>query len=592
MRRFLASVVFTGIILASLAPPASAQAPTPKVTISGLFDQVTSMGKNFYDGNLARNSDHEWYARTRFRPDFEFSVGRVKAVLGLEIDLQYGQSGANDGGFPGNNTGFPGGPPSQGTPTGGAKVNANGNLDLNTDVGGMIEIKWIYTEFPLTGTDSLLPFIPVETMARAGGQPFANLATYKLATFAASDFAGLSTITTFLPNLRSNLTWVIVEDQLAGSNRLAGSQTRTFRGEDYALIFSPEYTPFKGLDLKPLYSWFHADGITSFYARRNLVNVRSVPALTIGGVAVPGTTILGAAASMGSAPCPAPACANAGDPTYHENRHTIGIDARWRMGPFGLDPTFFYQWGRMDSQAFDDGPGANGLVSKKVTADLSAFFFDIIASYQLGPLLLELRGDYSTGNKARDNLAKGIRYFQPLTTDGIYYAGWAQIMALGVDYFNGVSSGGMGSNIGYDRYGRAQLGLRATYTFIPQLSVYGVVSPTWTAEKVDTDTNSGLVPGAVGLTVGRTTVSNNSWVSGDSRYLGTEADLGFTWRFAPNAAFDLVGAWLFAGAAQDTAECQQVSSTVPTAGTCANGRVVKKDAKDAYTLAARVRLAF
>ena len=580
MRRFLATAVFAVIILAMLAPPGLAQAPTPKVTISGLFDQVTSMGRNFYDGNLARDSDREWYARTRFRPDFEFAVGRVKAVLGLEIDLQYGQSGSNDGGFPGNNTGLPGG---LGLATGGAKVNANGNLDLNTDVGGMIEIKWIYTEFPLTGKDSLLPFIPVETMARAGGQPFANLATYKLATYAASDFPGVSAVTTLAPNIKTNLAWVIVEDQLAGSNRPAGSQTRTGRGEDYALIVSPEYTPFKGLDLKPLYSWFHADGITHIAARRNLVNPRS-----FGAVAGPGTAVLGSPGSMGSAPCPlGVACGNAGDPTYHEDRHTIGFDARWRVGPFGLDPTIFYQWGRMDSQAFDQGPGANGTVSKKVTADLSAFFVDIIGSYQLGPLLLELRGDYSTGNKARDNLAKGIRYFQPLTTDGIYYAGWAQIMALGVDYFNGVSMGGMGSYVGYDRYGRAQLGFRATYTFAPPFSVYAVVSPTWTAEKVDTDTNSGLVPGAVGLTVARTTVSSNSWVSGDSNYLGTETNLGLTWRFAPNAAFDLVGAWLFAGDALNTAECVGGAP-----GTCAGGTVVKKDAKDAYTLAARVRLAF
>src|SRR2546428_11281605 len=236
MRRFLATAVFAVIILAMLAPPGLAQAPTPKVTISGLFDQVTSMGKNFYDGNLARNSDHEWYARTRFRPDFEFAVGRVKAVLGLEIDLQYGQSGSNDGGFPGNNTGLPGG---QGLATGGAKVNTNGNLDLNTDVGGMIEIKWIYTEFPLTGKDSLLPFIPVETMARAGGQPFANLATYKLATYAASDFAGVSAVTTVGPDLRSNLAWVIVEDQLAGANR-GNPSLKITRGEGYSLVFSPE----------------------------------------------------------------------------------------------------------------------------------------------------------------------------------------------------------------------------------------------------------------------------------------------------------------------------------------------------------------
>src|SRR5215813_14505667 len=121
MRRFLVTAVLTLVTLVALAPPGFAQAPTPKVTISGLFDQITSMGRNTYDGNLTRNSDSEWYARTRFRPDFEFSVGRVKAVLGLEIDLMYGQSGSNDGGFPFNNTGLPGG---GGQVLGGAKVNA------------------------------------------------------------------------------------------------------------------------------------------------------------------------------------------------------------------------------------------------------------------------------------------------------------------------------------------------------------------------------------------------------------------------------------------------------------------------------------
>src|SRR5262249_57627919 len=131
MRRFAGIAIFAVFAPLVFAASAFAQAPTPKVTLSGLFDQVTSMGRNFYDANFARNSDSEWYARTRFRPDFEFAVGRVKAVLGLEIDLQYGQSGANDGGFPGNNTGFPGGPPSPGTPTGGAKVNANAPPPIN-----------------------------------------------------------------------------------------------------------------------------------------------------------------------------------------------------------------------------------------------------------------------------------------------------------------------------------------------------------------------------------------------------------------------------------------------------------------------------
>src|SRR2546427_11569545 len=132
MRRFIVPAVLAFVILAMLAPPGFAQAPAPKVTITGLFDQITSMGRNTYDGNLTRNSDKEWYARTRFRPDIEFAVGRVKAVLGLELDLQYGQSGTNDGGFPGNNSGSAGGFGSSqlgaangGQPPG-CKVNTNG----------------------------------------------------------------------------------------------------------------------------------------------------------------------------------------------------------------------------------------------------------------------------------------------------------------------------------------------------------------------------------------------------------------------------------------------------------------------------------
>src|SRR5215475_7968563 len=261
MPKFGITAAFAFVLLAMLAPPGFAQAPAPKVTISGLFDQITSMGRNIYDGNATRTSDTEWYGRTRFRPDFEFAVGRVRAVLGIEIDLAYGQMGTNDAGFPNNNTGT----------TSGCKGNTNGCLDINTDVGGMIEIKWVYTEFPLTGKDSLLPFIPVETMARAGGQPFDTLAQYKLAQYANGDFAGVSAITSFTPNIKTNLAYVIIEDQLAGANR-GNPSLKTGRGEDYALIFSPEFTPFKGLDLKPLYSWFHADGQTSGSARRNLVN--------------------------------------------------------------------------------------------------------------------------------------------------------------------------------------------------------------------------------------------------------------------------------------------------------------------------------
>ena len=541
MRRRHAVVACIVIVLGMLAPPALAQAPAPKVTITGLVDQVTSLGRNFYDGNYARTSDREWYARTRFRPDFTFEVGRTKAVLGLEIDLQYGQGAATDGGFPGNVTG-----------ASGHRVSSNGGLDLNTDVGGVIEVKWIYTEFDLTGKDSLLPFIPVATVARAGGQPFASLATYKAGAYATGDFAGVSAVTTWAPNVKTNLAFVMVEDELAGGNR-GGALARTTRGDDFAVVFSPEVLPLKGLDVKPLYSFFHAEGLTSGSARRGATN-----RLTVGG------NVNVAAAVGGGNPN--------GATDHHENRHTIGFDARWRSGPFWFDPMVLYQFGTRDNQCACPTAGG-GFVTRKVEADASAWLIDLQGGLGLGPLLLEARAIYSTGNKARDNLSRSVRYFEVLDADTSYYTGWAHIVSKSVieDYNVGAQNGGLVTNIGYDRYGRVQLGVKVTYSFTPQLSLAGIVNPTWTAETVDTDT------GTTGFT--RTIVSDRSFVKGDSRYIGTDADLWLTWRFAPNTTFDLVGAYLFAGGALDTTELL-------------NGVPQQREAQDAHLVAARVRFSF
>src|SRR5262245_1158173 len=368
MRRGLVTAVLAFVILAMLAPPVFAQAPAgppaPKVTITGTFDQITSAGRNIYDGDFARDGEREWYARTRFRPDFEFPVGRTKAVLGIELDLNYGQTGSNDGGFPGNSSGqacgFSGGCKGAGS--------AGGGLDINTDVAGLFEIKWIYTEFDLTGKDSLLPFIPVLTVARAGGQPFGTIANYKV-YYANGDFAGLDLYTTFTPDIKNHFAYVIVEDQLAGGNRLPATATttqqRTSRGEDYAFIISPEFTPTKGLDLKPMFSWFHADGLTSGSSRRNATNLRTVGNTMNSGLATGGQTNAAPVAGLGTTA--------AGDATNHEERYTMGLDARWRIGAFGLDPTISYQWGNYDTQA----QKTNGTVGK-VNGDASAWLFDVI----------------------------------------------------------------------------------------------------------------------------------------------------------------------------------------------------------------------
>src|SRR5436853_48805 len=207
MRRTVAVVACLVAILGFLAPAAFAQAPAPKVTINGLFDQITSAGANLYDGDFSRRNDREWYARTRFRPDFTFEVGRTKAVFGMEMDIVYGATGNCTGGE---------------NKAGAACINekngSSSGSSLNTDVSGIVEFKWLYTEFDLTGKDSLMPFIPVSTVARTGLQPFATLGTYR-ATYTAGDFPGVSAITTWAPNLKTNLAFVQIDEQLAGNSR-------------------------------------------------------------------------------------------------------------------------------------------------------------------------------------------------------------------------------------------------------------------------------------------------------------------------------------------------------------------------------------
>ena len=544
MRKFLVTAVFAFVTVAMLAPPVLAQAPAPKVTITGLIDQVTSASANVQDSSFGRTSDREWYATTRFRPDIVFEVGRTKAVLGLEIDLTYGQTTGCSGG-PGKVATSGSCAPLAGTNSIYPNQHAGNTADagLNTDVTGVIEIKWAYTEFDLTGKDSFLPMIPVPTVARAGLQPFAGLANYKVA-YANGDFAGVSAVTTFAPNLKTNIAYVMVEDEIAGADRGAAGAKNT-RGNDFAIIISPEYTVFKGLDVKPLYSFFYAEGTTSGNARRGAADVHIVGGTTSG------------AAAFGNV-------SNAnGSPAFHENRHTFGADASWRMGPWGLDPTIYYQWGTRDVEAIDlDGR------TKRLETKMSSWLFDAIGSYQLGPLLLEARGVYSTGNKARDNLSRKIYYFEPLDLDTSYYATWTSILGLGVDYKSGCSAGtlGMCTNVGYDRYGRAQLGARATYALTPALSGWVAVNPTWSAEKVDTNTSAT-----------RTHITGP--IEGDSRYIGTESSIGFTWKFAPNVAFDWSGAYLAAGKALDTGELL-------------NGVLTKRKADDGYLASARLRLSF
>jgi len=230
MKRTSLAVLMLALALVALAAPmAFAQAPAPKVTINGLIDNVTSYSQNIanYNGGVLNRHDSMWYYRTRGRFDIIGEVGKAKGVLGLELDHVFGQAGSND-----STIVNAGAASATAVQTG---FGTDGSFDLNTDSRGIIEIKWLYVEFPV-------PLIPVPTTARLGAQPFGALANYKLAVYATGDFPGVSITSQITPNFKFVATYVQVEENLAGTQTKSnlgivgtGLSTQT-RGDDFAIV--------------------------------------------------------------------------------------------------------------------------------------------------------------------------------------------------------------------------------------------------------------------------------------------------------------------------------------------------------------------
>jgi len=110
------------------------------------------------------------------------------------------------------------------------------------------------------------------------------------------------------------------------SSSLTG-RTDGFIGATTSPPSSPRAEPYKGLDVKPIYA----------YCTRAASWTRAITARVKGAAAcsIPSRSARrdGGTAASDSGP---------GD------RHTIGVDAKWRSGPWSVDPTVFYQFGSRD----------------------------------------------------------------------------------------------------------------------------------------------------------------------------------------------------------------------------------------------------
>jgi hypothetical protein len=494
IRKVGGGVVLSLALLGFVAPPISAQTPAPKVTITGLLDLVTSASKNWIQLDPTNANDQEWYSRERGRVTVTGEVGQTKAVWAIEMDFSLGCTNAASAA-----------PVANASATGGcaAHPGTTQSLDMDTDVASALETKWLYVETPFTGPGSILPFIPVRTTLRAGAQP-ARGHEYKIGILLSGDFPGVTLETTWAPNIRSTLTYIQIGEQLEP----VGFPGAT---EDWAILASVEVDVSKGLTVKPTYAY------ASYYGGNT------------------GAGNLGTEAKNGFTVNVAP-----GGVVLETTRHTIGGDVRWAIGGFSLQPTFLFQWGEQSvPPALADG---------KSEVDILAWIFDVIAGYRLGPLNISGRFMYTPGMEATDCVTSAgqcpagrrgqdIHYYQSIDTGFDYMVGWSEIQTSGVDYASALLAGAPGVSLrqspSFDKYGRIWVELGADYAVTPALTLKGLVNTSWAAEKVDTNG----VLSSTGIT---------SPTGGDDRHLLTELNLGFTYRFAPNVAFDMVGAYAWA----------------------------------------------
>jgi len=550
MRRNLVVALSLLVAIATMAPVVDAQAPPAapvlKTTITGIIDTVTSYSRNVSNADgIFNRKDNQWYARNRGRFDIIGEVGSAKAVFGFELDEVWGQAGSA-------NSTIVSASAAATTPVA-TQFGTDGSFSLNTDVRGHLELKWLYAEFPM-------PLIPVPTIVRLGAQPFATAASYKLATYANGDFAGVNLYSTVTPGLKFQATYVAVEENLVGTGTKRGllgplgytgaTANSQNRGDDFAVILSPEFTPLKGLDIKPMISLFHASGTTSLSARTYRGGINTSSAFTN-----PDGTSRGG---------------------MNEDRITVGLDGRFRAGPFFFNPSILYQFGNRAVIAPANFAASGAVPGRRYIADIDAWLIDLRAGFQLGPLLLEGLGVYSTGNTARNNTLGKVRYFQPLDTDTSYLADWGtQLTSLGLDYLQAMNEGAgrvaySGNQIGWDKYGRIQLGAKATYAVTPALRVMAGVNGHWTAQKVDRNGTALAGAGILPVFAGWTRRDN-------SRYVGTEFMSGLFWNFAPGLAWDNAVGYMIAGRALD-------AITDPAAG--------PRNAHDVFMYTSRVRLSF
>src|SRR5207245_894900 len=104
-------------------------------------------------------------------------------------------------------------------------------------------------------------------------------------------------------------------------------------------------------------------------------------------------------------------------------RHYIGVDARLRLGPVTIDPTFIFMNGQRQMVSSVGRLGAtSALCGAGVNCGLEhsqkeqSWIADIRGGFQAGPALIEVMAMYTPGNKSHDDIRDANRAVKAYST--------------------------------------------------------------------------------------------------------------------------------------------------------------------------------
>jgi hypothetical protein len=472
-----------------------------ELRVRGFFENVfPHFGRNTSDQdlNMTRNDDTIFFGRERARLFFDFLASDdLQGVLGLEVDSIYGAPRFNRVG-------------SRCVQTvdvyGAEQCGFRNGIDVNS-----LEVKNLYVDFRL-------PQLPFGNRFLLGGIP-ANVTPLHPYLLYTQDGGGGSVRLDFTDQVSVLLHYIQMEEDL---DRFRGSAKI---GEDYLAGMTLMLRPLSGFDLHLIGVYGHLQAPFG-------------PNLLIG--TGPFNGIVGDATNVAT-----------------EERYYVGFDARYRLGNLSLEPSFIYLFGTRKFCTPGSLTSTDGVVRRCTSAQngvrdihFNAFEAQLIAQYTRGPWLGWGKFAYTSGDEAEADInntgigrRSAVEGFRPLGIDGYHMFGeWFEILGRSdVDAVGAATLIRPGKQGTFNTFGWMVLGAKLEYLATNRLVLEGSVGGFWTAAKT-------ACPAVfrVGSMTGPCALPPLDF-SGDSRYAGTEIDVGLRYAVLPGLFWTPRFGWAFLG---------------------------------------------